>query len=269
MAPFTLVWTGNDSEIQGRFRLPNDSTFFARHFPNRPVLPGVGMLSMLDTLVRSIPGGQHPCVKRLNRVKFQRLVESGGDFTVILRPLGQKGAYEFQITFEGSSVATGRVACSDIPESLRECEATEIQRPMKINLDDLIPQRPPMRVIHGVQDIGDSGCLTFSRVDENWPMVVDNTVPSVFIIEAIAQSAAVYTGWTLRDIMYQGGRGYLVGIKQADLMVREIPVGTTFHTRLRTVLKKKNFGIYKGDVFCGDAPLGTATIQAFRASDDF
>jgi len=270
MMAFDLL--GVDNLTSGRkagFHVPFDSSLFSGHFPQRPVLPGVGMLSMLDTLITSAVGEKGPVyVKALNRVKFLRLVESGGDFTVTLHPWEQPDWHSFEVSFQDSVVAYGNLACEKLAESGLALSSCLLNHPVNggsiIDLDELIPQRPPMRIIDGITEIDQSGCRTFSTVTNDWPMVVKNSVPGMFLIEAIAQSSAVHTGWTLREQESMGGRGYLVGIREAELNIDRIPVGTGFYTRIKTIRKRNNFGVYDGIVSCNDIVLGSAVIQAFK-----
>ncbi len=255
--------------IKARFHLPSTSEFFAGHFPSRPILPGVGMLTILDTVVASIDGtsggGAH--IKRLRRVKFLDLVEAGGDFTVEVQGEQTVPWYAYRMSFGEKTVSYGSFVCGELTERVRESSNLVYLKDhvrQDIDLHLLIPQRPPMQLVEGVLDVNDTDVSATGTVGPHWPAVDADSVPGVFLVETIAQSAAVHTGWLLRERELMGGAGYLVGIPEASLKVARIPVGTSFHTQVRLMRRRRNFAVYEGSVFCGQALLATAQIQAFK-----
>ena len=258
----------NASSLEGRCRLPATSSFFAGHFPDKPVLPAVGLLTILDHMLSSsLRDTDEPChISRLRRVKFRELVETGGDLLVGLRPEDKKSWYEFTVSFQGKVVSRGHLECQGLSHWHNGSGDVEADT-VAIDMDSLIPQRPPMRILDDLLDADNIRGLTVSTVTQDWPALAKDIAPGVFLIEAIAQTAALHTGWLLRNERTMGGAGYLVGIPEAELNVSGIAVGTRFHTEVTALRRRKNFAVYQGSVSCGGTILAKASIQAFKPDD--
>jgi hypothetical protein len=63
--------------------IPDDSPFFDGHFPERPVVPGIAILALVDRTLREAPGLRRP-VTGFKRVKFRKLGGSGGSFSIAI-----------------------------------------------------------------------------------------------------------------------------------------------------------------------------------------
>ena len=257
----------NASHLAATYHIPTDSKFFDGHFPGRPILPAVGLLTILDHLVASsLEENEFWHINRLRRVKFSALVESEGTLVVKVQPRGTDAWYEFSMEFQGRPVARGGFQCNRLSDWNEACMASQAGL-LDIDMDELIPQRPPMRMVDGLVDVNKESALAASTVTHDWPTPTDSMVPGVFLVETIAQTAALHTGWLLRAETPMGGAGYLVGIPEAELNVSGVSVGTRFHTHVTALRRRKNFAVYEGSVSCGDSLLAKASIQAFKPDD--
>lgn len=89
-------------------RVPEDSSWFAGHFPGDPILPGIAQMGMaFETVSRVLGGGIR--VSRFNRIKFKKIIRPGDCLEIIIQAKKDvPGQYAFQI------MAGGEIACSGI-----------------------------------------------------------------------------------------------------------------------------------------------------------
>jgi 3-hydroxymyristoyl/3-hydroxydecanoyl-(acyl carrier protein) dehydratase len=88
-------------------RIDHDHAGFAGHFPDRPVLPAIGQLVLIDTLLgRCDPG--HRGIVAVDQVRFQEPVGPDDTLTVAIRLDGD--AVRFTIHRDGRSVGRGSLA---------------------------------------------------------------------------------------------------------------------------------------------------------------
>lgn len=257
---------------QATFIVPPDSILFGGHFPGRPVLPGVGLLSMLDATLAEAKGADNlPLfVGGLRRVKFRQLVECGGIFKTFIRcEPTPTGGHAFSVVMDNDVVMDGLLGTAD--STLLQSAAAQASLPPvapQVALEDLIPHRYPMRIVDELLGIGDDEALSGSVVQAEWPLVVAGSGPSVLLVEAVAQTASACIGWEKRNEERLGGKGFLVGIRMASVLRARIGVGLAITTRIKTVQKRHNFAVFRGTVAAEGRVLCTAEIQAFRPPDE-
>jgi len=95
--------------LDGTLRVTASCPLFRGHFPGRPLLPGVGQISLVVALCRAAGWGD-PTVTGLERVKFIEPVGPGAllDVAVDRRP----GRLRFRFLRDGATVATGTLLLS-------------------------------------------------------------------------------------------------------------------------------------------------------------
>jgi 3-hydroxymyristoyl/3-hydroxydecanoyl-(acyl carrier protein) dehydratase len=255
------------------FTVPDGSILFHGHFPGRPVLPGIGFLSMVNQTLAAAAGvDKVPLhISGLRRIKFRRLVETGGAFDVCI---GQErtaaGAHPIRVHQRGDIVMDGHVILSDAlapgPHVLPDTDLTPA--PSQVALEGIIPHRRPMRLVDQLEAIRIGEAITRCVVQPSWPMVVDGSAPSVLLIEVVAQTAAACVGWEkIGEERGQGG-DYLVGIRRAHLSSARVDAGQSILTRAVTIQRRSNFAVFDGMVTSDGEIMCTATIQAFRPSQE-
>lgn len=142
-----------------------------------------------------------------------------------------------------------------------------------VDLDRLIPQRPPMRIVEGVAALDDHSIESTCTVRDTWPTATRDhddgqigTVRTLMLIELVAQTAAVLQVWRERHEKEVGEGGLLVGIHGAKLAAPTIPVGTQLRCAVRISHGAQSYLAFDGEV--RDAEQGTlwlsASIQAYR-----
>ena len=134
-----------------------------------------------------------------------------------------------------------------------------------IDIDCLIPHRPPMRLVEGVATIDDSSIECVSTVRASWPTAHDGRVGTSMLIELIAQTAAVLQGWKERHGKNVGKGGLLVGIQGATFAAPAIPVGTQLVCAVRISHGVQSYLAFDGEVQDDKGAVWlTGSIQAFR-----
>lgn len=89
-----------------------------------------------------------------------------------------------------------------------------------VNIEQLIPHRNHMRLADKIIDAQEQYAVTESVVTEKWPLAQDDGVSSLVLIELAAQTSAICVVWKEFEQKgkTKGGKGWLVGVKQADFL---------------------------------------------------
>lgn len=139
-----------------------------------------------------------------------------------------------------------------------------------IRLEDLLPHRGRMLLVREILEVDAIHAVTRCVVDRSWPLVRDNAVHPLILLELAAQAAGVCNGWD--RIQNQGpdseNRGWLVGIKKAEFFIDRIPVGGVLVARAEN---SYNFGklrevsclLYKSKL--SENVIAKITLQLFQA----
>ncbi len=136
------------------------------------------------------------------------------------------------------------------------------------DVETLVPHRCPMRLVRTLRAAGERWAETETVVEPGWPTVEEDGVDPVLLIELIAQSVAVHTGWLRRSIEPLGGRGLLVGVRQSTLAPGRVALGTGLRTRVEQVRQVEGYVVFTGEVRAGERVLCTAEVQAFRPDEE-
>jgi predicted hotdog family 3-hydroxylacyl-ACP dehydratase len=134
-------------------------------------------------------------------------------------------------------------------------------------VEGLVPHRERMKLVRTLERVGDDWAETAAVVDESWPTYADGGVEPVVLVELIAQSVGVHTGWVRRHIEAMGGRGLLVGVRRATFAPGRVACGTPLLARVEQVRQVENYVVYTGAVRDGDRVLCELELQAFRPDD--
>jgi 3-hydroxyacyl-[acyl-carrier-protein] dehydratase len=106
------------------FHIGGDSPWFAGHFPDEPILPGVALLAMVADGIRRFEGKRRESVRisGVKRVRFKMLVRPRD--TVVIRisreKTGKTASYAFQARVKEEIVCTG-VLLAELIGMGREC----------------------------------------------------------------------------------------------------------------------------------------------------
>jgi 3-hydroxyacyl-[acyl-carrier-protein] dehydratase len=104
--------------LAAEVRLSPDSPWFDGHFPGRPVLPGIAILSMVAEMVRgaALEKGHPVRISAIRRVRFRKPVRPDERLSIeISRENAEKEAvYLFRAMVEGEVACTGLVSVEPV-----------------------------------------------------------------------------------------------------------------------------------------------------------
>jgi predicted hotdog family 3-hydroxylacyl-ACP dehydratase len=139
---------------------------------------------------------------------------------------------------------------------------------LNIDVESLIPHREKIKIISGILEIKENTATSTTTVNPNWPLYDGDSVNSLVLIEAIAQTAAIVDGYKRRQQGKDGAKGWLVGIKNAEFKEKKIPVNTNLIVMIENKYSFDNYGVLEGTVKAGEKVLATVTLQALRLNED-
>ncbi len=135
-------------------------------------------------------------------------------------------------------------------------------------IDALLPQRGRMKLIDQIIETRDEAATTAAIVTAQWPLVEQNGVSPLVLIELVAQTSSIAIGWKkLQQKEPINNSGWLVGIKKAHFMVEKIPLHTRITTHAEVQLKIENYTTIKGTSRIGTDVIGDIILQVIQTSD--
>ncbi len=137
---------------------------------------------------------------------------------------------------------------------------------MNIDIETLLPHRDGMKLVDNVVKVDEQMAVTESTVTNSWPLLENNAVGCLVLIELVAQTSAVCIGWKeLKDGRDNvGGKGWLVGIKSASFFTGGIPVNTHIMTQTRINFTMDNYTEIQGESKAGNVVLGKIILQVLK-----
>ena len=100
-------------------------------------------------------------------------------------------------------------------------------------IEDLLPHRPPMRLIDGVAGVTAQGGTGCARLDpQAWHAGPDGRTPAWFGLELMAQTIAACRGQHLRASGGAPRGGYLVGTRSFLSTLEAFPAGADLEIRV-------------------------------------
>ena len=103
---FVEVIQQEKNEIVAQVTTDGRSPWFAGHFPDNPILPGIAQLKMVaDIIGASRKDGLR--ITGLSRVKFRKIVRPGDLLDIHAGPGKLKDQYAFRITSSNEEVCSG------------------------------------------------------------------------------------------------------------------------------------------------------------------
>jgi len=137
-----------------------------------------------------------------------------------------------------------------------------------IDIESLIPHRDRIKMISRIIEITPESAVAEAVVDASWPLAYGNAVSPIVLIEIVAQTGAAIDGYKRKKQGKSGGRGWLVGVKNAEFNVAQISVGTHLVTSVSNHYSFDNYSVIKGIIKAGEEILAVIVLQALRMNED-
>ena len=137
-----------------------------------------------------------------------------------------------------------------------------------VDIESLIPHRDRIKMISAVLEIMPESAVAEAVVKPDWPLCDGKMVNPIALIEIIAQTAAVIDGYKRKKQGKLGGKGWLVGVKNAQFNIAEIPVGTHLIASVGNSYSFDNYSVITGTIKAGEKILAVIVLQALRMNED-
>lgn len=137
-----------------------------------------------------------------------------------------------------------------------------------VDIESLIPHRDRIKMISEVLEIMSESAVAEAIVKPDWPLCDGKVVNPIVLIEIVAQTAAVIDGYKRKKQGKPGGKGWLVGVKNAQFNVAEIPVGTHLTASVGNSYSFDNYSVINGTIKTGEEILAVIVLQALRMNED-
>lgn len=137
-----------------------------------------------------------------------------------------------------------------------------------IEIESLIPHRDRIKMISDVLEITPESAVAEAVVKSSWPSYDGKAVSPIVLIEIVAQTGAVIDGYKRKIQGKSGGKGWLVGIKDARFNVAEISLGTRIVASVGNSYSFEKYSVIKGTVKAGEEILAEIVLQALRMNED-
>ena len=245
--------------------VPSSGPLYEGHFPGRPILPGVGLI---DLALRALAAaGASPTLREIAALRLRRLVAPGERLELEVKAFDPDGRFRLEVRRAAEVVANGVVVLGE-PSPVAEpaVPARQLRRPSGVpDLDDLLPHRPPMRFVEGIETETEGGVVCAVRVPEQSVFTERGSAPALVALEMAAQSAAVCEA--LRRFREAGGAGaqvgYLVGARDVRFARARVPAGETLFAAVRLSGIALPLCTYAFDVARGSEVVASGTLSTW------
>jgi len=249
--------------------VPSSGPLYEGHFPDRPILPGVGLL---DLALRAMNAGDPPALRGVETLRLRRLVAPGEVLDLDLITRAPDGRARIEVRRAAEVVATATVLPGEPAHGTgRARRPYGAQRVSGVpGLDDLLPHRPPMRFVEGVVEQSDDGVVCAVSVPGRSAFDTGGLAPALVAIEMAAQSAAVCESLRRSREEKTGGArlGYLVGARDVVFERARVPVGETLFAAVRLSGIALPLCTYGFEITQGSEAVASGTVSTWLTTTD-
>ena len=134
-------------------------------------------------------------------------------------------------------------------------------------IEDLLPHRGRLLLIEKIRHLSDNEAETQATVNAQWPFFSNGRAAAIVLIELVAQTAGVNNGWTRlrQDGIHADRKGWIVGIKQASLLVASVAANGILITRTVNRYAFEGFREIEGTVAMGSQTVAEVTLHLMRS----
>jgi predicted hotdog family 3-hydroxylacyl-ACP dehydratase len=135
----------------------------------------------------------------------------------------------------------------------------------KTNIENFIPQRAPMRMIHDLIEVTNDRAVSAFVIEENNIFVSNGVFTEPGLIENIAQTAAAHAGYLYQQNGVTVPVGFIAAIK--DLKIYSLPLlDTSIETTITVTNRVFDVTIVKGVIDQNGKTLCTCEMKIFTKS---
>lgn len=259
-APFVLA-----SGSRLTLRVPTAGPVYEGHFPGRPILPGVALLDL--ALAALAEAGAAAELREIVQLRFRRLLLPGEDVELEVKSIDPGGRCRFEASRAGQVVANGIVVLGEgaagAPPAVLVPQDTLAAT--RADLDDLLPHRPPMRLVEQVEAEIADGVVCAVSVPARCALAVDGFAPAHVTLEMAAQAAGVFESCRrLRaGDRSRAGVGYLVGARQVRFARARVPATERLSASVRLSWVSPPLSTYAFEVSHRGEMVAAGTLSAW------
>lgn len=136
-----------------------------------------------------------------------------------------------------------------------------------------IPQRPPIVVVHGLIEHGESSSVSEFHVEKDHLFVRDGKLLPSGLMENIAQTSALRSGYHFAIQMQAGGEmkeppiGFIGALK--NFVVIDLPsVGSVLKTTVTVLHEAMGMQVVEASVQCGRNVISTCEMKIFLSQEN-
>jgi len=238
-------------------------------------------VGLLDLALRALAAtGASPALRAIVTLRLRRLVAPGDVLELDVQALAPDGRARLEVRRAAEVVANGVVLLGEPspgtaaaaparePPSAtgRAAPARDPRRSSGVpDLDDLLPQRPPMRFVAGIEAEMENGVVCAVRLPEQSAFTERGSAPALVALEMAAQSAAAFEA--LRRFRAGGNAGarvgYLVGARDVRFGRARVPAGETLSATVRLQGIALPLCTYAFDVARGSEVVASGTVSTW------
>jgi len=225
-------------------------------------------VGLLDLALRALAaGGASPILREIVALRLRRLVAPGEHLELDVKAFDPDGRARLEVRRAAEIVANGVVVLGEPSPWAKPTAPHRPPRPPSgvPDLDDLLPHRPPMRLVEGIEAETDGGVVCSMRVPERSAFTERGSAPALIALEMAAQSAAVFEA-LLRFRGAEGGGarvGYLVGARDVRFARDRVPVGQTLFAAVRLSGNAPPLCTYDFDVAGSGGMVAAGTLSTW------
>ena len=247
--------------------VPVSGPLYEGHFPGRPILPGVGLL---DLSIRALAAeGAAPELREITSLRLRKLVGPGDALEIAVKAYDADGAIRFEVRRAGECVAVAGLILGSpeagAPIAGVPCGSGHVRVHGAPPLDRLLPHRPPMRFITGVDSEMEEGLVCLAQIPARCAFAENGSAPGLVAVEMAAQTAAVFEALRRgREQENAGPRiGYLVGARDVKLSRGRLQAERPLRAVIRQTAMAPPLSTYAFAVEDGELVVASGTLSTW------